>query len=868
MIVQVLRFAWRAQRGRSGRVWLVVACLCLGVLARVIVGSAVHDVSSAVERESRTLVGADLIFSADTLLDDEKRSELDALLPVGSQHATYRSTLTMASRSDQQGARLSILKGVSAEWPLRGSVTIDGGDGPVELSAGQLPDHLPSGSIWVQQDLLVQLNLTLGEKLRLGQREFLIASVLVEEPGGGSLMMSAAPSIIMSDQDLSTTGLDGFASRVNYFDQYILPIQEDPQVYAAQIRERWNLSSPRMGGFSRQMRAPSEIRLRTAEESLASVDRFLNRFGDFLRFLSLLALLLGSIGVAHLVRGFVINTLGDHALLAVLGARPWRIVAIMVVQLLMLGLAGGLMGALFGSVLYVTAAAIFSGLVDLDLGGLPHGGSILWGVFLGVTAALVAGISPVLALRRIRPLAILRGELTGLPKDRFLSNSVLFAGGGLAVVVAAVETRSWVLGPSLIGGLVGVGLVIAMFARFILPICAKIQIRTPGIRHGLSNLGREGFRPTAAVVALGISACILSVMAVYRSSLDGALDTSMASRAPALFAIQIPNAEVEQLGAAAREAGASSVQSAPMVMARIRDVNGIAIDPDSYGTGREAERQQWALSREQRLSWREQLGPDEEIIAGRWMDPESKNEVSLSDNFAESAGLKLGDVITLDIQGVPISVTVTSIRRVDWLGFQLNFFMLVSPETLKMAPRQWVSTIAVINDDSAQSAAQRMAIQARLANDFPMVTTIDVAQQIDKAQGVIGRMAIAVVALSIIAFFAGLAVLVGICAASAHERRQDAALLRVCGARNGDLRWAVVSEFTVIGLCSASAGVALSLVASWFLFSYMLDFPVVFPFMNLSVLTISMVAVVVLTGLLATRATRHQPPLTVLREAG
>ena len=336
--------------------------------------------------------------------------------------------------------------------------------------------------------------------------------MLVEEPGGGSLMMSAAPSVLMSDADLSTTGLDGFASRVNYFNQFILPIAENPQDYADTIRAEWNLSTPRMGGFSRQMRAPSEIRLRTAEESLASVERFLNRFGDFLRFLSLLALLLGSIGVAHLVRGFVINTLADHALLSVLGARPWRIVAIMTVQLLMLGLAGGLIGALLGSILYSTAAIIFSGLVDLELAGLPHIGSVLWGIFLGLSAALVAGISPVLALRRLRPLAILRGDLGHLPKDRLLSNMLLIAAGILAVIIAAIETRSWVLGPAMIGGIIVVGLLIAILARLLLPLIARFPSSLPGLRHGLSNLGREGFRPTAAVVALGVSACILSVM--------------------------------------------------------------------------------------------------------------------------------------------------------------------------------------------------------------------------------------------------------------------------------------------------------------------------------------------------------------------
>ena len=167
------------------------------------------------------------------------------------------------------------------------------------------------------------------------------------------------------------------------------------------------------------------------------------------------------------------------------------------------------------------------------------------------------------------------------------------------------------------------------------------------------------------------------------------------------------------------------------------------------------------------------------------------------------------------------------------MGFQLNFFMLVSPKTLQPAPRQWVSTIALEDATAADAADRRMAIQARLARDFPMVTTIDVAQQVSKAEGVIGRMAIAVVALSLIAFFAGLAVLVGICAASAHERRQDAALLRVCGARDGDLRWAVISEFACIGFLSAFTGVLLSLVAAYALFSYMLDF-VVFPALNLA----------------------------------
>ena len=42
----------------------------------------------------------------------------------------------------------------------------------------------------------------------------------------------------------------------------------------------------------------------------------------------------------------------------------------------------------------------------------------------------------------------------------------------------------------------------------------------------------------------------------------------------------------------------------------------------------------------------------------------------------------IGDTLTFSVLGLPITVPVVSIRRVDWLGMQLNFFMLVNPDLL------------------------------------------------------------------------------------------------------------------------------------------------------------------------------------------
>ncbi|TVR44737.1 MAG: FtsX-like permease family protein [Planctomycetota bacterium] len=867
MIPISLRLAWRALSGRRSRVVLVVACLCLGVMARVTVGSTIADAGAAVDRESRTIVGADLLLSADSPLDEQRRQDLAEYLPAGWRSVDVRSTVTMASRADGEAARLVLLRAPALGWPLRGVVELEVEGAAAGQSqrydAAALAEVMDDGSALVQRDLLLQLDVAVGDTLRLGELDLRIGGVLIDEPGGGSVMMSIGPTVLITPAALEASGLAGFAARVTHQTQIVLPWEVAPETAASVLRTAWELPEPEEGGFFRQVRPGAEIQLTTASESLAAVQRFLNRFGDFLRMLALLALLLGAVGVAHLVRGHVVSTLADSALLGVLGARPGAVVGVMAWQVALLGLAGGLVGALLGAGLHMTAVLILGGILPLELSGLPHLPSMAWGLALGLIAALVAGLAPVVALRRLSPLAVLRDEQTRLPSDRLLALGILGLGLVVAVLISAAETRSWRLGPALILGAVVVALGIGAVARLLLPLMARLRLGHPGLRHGLANLARPGFRPTAAVVALGVAACTLGVLGTYRASLEQALSSSLGERAPALYAIEIPDTEIERLVTVAEGAGAVGVETAAMVTARLRAINGKPINAANLGQGREAERRLWALTREQRLSWREDLGPDEEIVAGRWMAADSVDEISIATTFADAAGLDLGDELTIDIQGFPITGRITSVREVDWLGFRLNFFLLLSPETLAPAPRQWLATMGTAPE--ADGLAARMAIQAALAREFPMVTTIDVAEQVNKARAVLERMSTAVVALSVIALLAGICVLIGICAASAGERRYDSALLRVCGAGDGDLRLAVLAEFAAIGLIASCLGVGLSTLASYLILTRLLDLPLHLPIPELALLSAAILAGVVLTGLIGTRAARTREPLAVLR---
>lgn len=863
----LLREAWRRLRGRPGWLTVLIACLAVGVMARVLVGSALHDIRATVQAEARQVVGSDLRISADRHLNKQRQQDLEAVLPDETRRTTTRHLVTMAAREDDDGARLVLLRGVNQDWPLRGTLRLADADGSEHRGGAAAHARLGEDRVLVERDLLVQLDLQVGDRLRLGERSFSISGVLLEEPGGGSLMLSIGPTVLIDDAQLDDTGLTGFASRVTHSTLLALPWTDDPDALASTLRERWGLVQERNRGLLSQTRVDEHIRITTAQETLAGIEQFLTRFGDFLHMLALLAVLLGAVGVAHLQRGFIQATIDDSAVLSVLGARSRQVVGVLVLQTMLLGLAGGVVGAVLAALLYMAGVALAGPWLPLDLRGLPHPGVMLWGITLGLLASFFAGLPAALALRGVPPLAVLRANLAQLPGDRWAAMAVWLVALLVALVIGAMEMRSWRLGPALVLGACGLGLLLALLSHMLIPLLSRLRRYCPsfGLRHGIANLSRPGFRPTAAVVALGLAACALGVLATYRSSLDASLYTSLDQRAPGIYALSIPSAEVERFRSLAADEFAASVDLAPVITARLRAINDQPVRRNQQAEGREAERRHWFHTREQRLSWRRQLGPEEQVVRGSWLDPEGSGEASISREMHEDGGINLGDRLRFDIQGVEREVTVTSIREVDWMSFRLNFFVLLSPSTLEGAPTQWLATLSLPSDANQEEA--RLRLQAAIARAFPEVTTIDVAQQVGLAQSLFARMSVAVAALSAVAIIAGLAVLLGICAASAHERRQDAALLRLCGADNRVLRHTVIAEFGVIGALAAILGVGLSLLAAWLVLTHAFDLDLHIPWLQLMLLTLVIMLLCVITGLAATRRTRRDAPLAVLRES-
>jgi putative ABC transport system permease protein len=362
-------------------------------------------------------------------------------------------------------------------------------------------------------------------------------------------------------------------------------------------------------------------------------------------------------------------------------------------------------------------------------------------------------------------------------------------------------------------------------------------------------------------MAVGLLALVVAALLIYQRSLLREFATDQA-RPPDLFAFNITDQDRQAMQdwLAAREVAADF---APLVFARLRTIDGESIAEDTDSLAAEDDRDRHFRRREQRLSWRRELATSERIVAGEWMDVDAPAsgmiEASVEEEYAEALGVDLGDTLGLEIQGVPLTLTVTSLREVRWASMQPNFFILVTPSALAGAPGTWVASFY------CPDPVVRDGIQVRLVERFPQITILDVEQVLGKVRAVLDKVSWAVSFMAVFVLIAGLVVLAAVGLVSARERLRDAALLRVLGGTGRTLGASLAAEFGVIGLASAIAGSALAVVVTASLL-HLIDLRFTPPWPALLVLIVAIAIISVVTGLIACRRVFWVRPLVVLRE--
>lgn len=820
LALRLLRRDWRA-----GELTLLAAAVIVAVAAVTTVGFFAQRVYAALDRQSGVLIGADLFVAADRPLD---RSIVDAARTRG---LAVTHVLRFPSMVVQGGRNvLADVKPVGAGYPLRGELRIADAPNAVDRTADGLP---APGTLWADERLFQQLGVERGATVMLGGQPFVLDAVITQEPDAGIGFLNAAPRVLMNRQDLAATGLEQPGSRIRY---RLLVAGEASAVDAFRAAVT-PLLQPGM-------------RLEGVRDARPEVRSALERAERFLSLAALVSVIVAAAGTALAARRFVQRHLDATAVMRCLGMTRRRMVAVFALQLAVLGILASLAGVLIGIAAQALLAFWLGTLVPVALpapGVLPA----VQGLVTGIALLLGFAVPPLAALGGITPLRVLRRDL-GVPGGGGIAGYAL----GLGIIVGLVFWRAGEakLGAWVVAGFSALALGGAIAALLLLQALSGLKQAGVSWRFGIANLQRRRLGAVVQVVALALGIMALLTLTVIRGDLLAAWQRTLPADAPNRFLVNILPEQVSEVAGHFRERGGIAPVLHPMVRGRLVAINDAPVSAAQY----DDERARRLVDREFNLSWSERLRADNQLVAGRWWSArDARDQLSLELGIAQTLGLKLGDRLTFDVAGKTIAVTITSLRKVDWDSFNVNFFAVVPPGLLDREPATYVTSFHL--------AAGDRSVLDGLLQRFPNVLVIDVAQVIGQVQRMMDQVARAVQFVFLFTVLAGLVVLYAAIASAQDERLHQATIMRMLGASRAQLARATLAEFLAVGGAAGLLGAAGATALGYVLATRVLHFEYGFSATVWLVGGFGGALAVALAGHLGTRRVLRVRPLDMLR---
>ena len=852
------RYSLRELRGSLGRVWVWAACLSVGVGAVVSVAGLASSVDGAIRGEARKLLAADLVFRSRGPIPEDVLETIDGV--PGAVRAEVREMAAMVGRASPRAASpgesggegpsslLAELKAVSGGYPFYGELVTE-----PPLPTGASPaDVLGDHSALVSPEALSRLGLEVGDDLRLGRRTLRIVGSLEGEPDRLPTGFAFGPRVVVGVAAQEAAGIFPFAGFGGYRVLVRLPGEyslEELELRANALREEIDDSAA--------------VRVETYADAQPGIREDLDRLSRYLGLVALLSLLVGGVGVAQGIRAWLTQRLDALAVLKCLGARPRDLMRTYVVQAVLLGLVAGVLGGVAGLLSILLVPAILGGALPVEAVSIWQPWAFVRGVALGIGVATAFSAPALLVVLRAPPVRVFRSGAEPLPGSRLASALSVFAvGAGVAGATALQAGSPW-LAVRFVGS-VGAAVVALILAALALRRLARLlapRCRSSWLRYGVAALARPESGTLAASVALGMGLMVLLAMFTVQGHLHDELAAGLPDEAPSAFLLNVPSTGWTDLAGLLERQGARRVQSAPVVMARVGAIDGVPV------AERLNERNRWALRRQLRLTFLDELPADNVILEAAgpatalqpWVDP-ALGEVSVEQDFAETIGVTVGSTIDLDVGGREVTITVTSLRRVDWEGFGINFFLVVEPAALDWAPHTRLAA-ALLPEEREQR------IQDEIYRAYPGVAVVRIREVLQKVVGLVSDLQVGVRVLGSFTVAAALLTLAGAVAASSARRGREAALLKTIGATRFDVLRAFAAEYALIGLSAAVVAAVLGSAAAWWLVTRELELAWSFRLWAVFGALAAGSLLSLGTGLLASARALRRPPIDSLREA-
>jgi putative ABC transport system permease protein len=835
----LLKMAWRDSKASGSRLLLFMASIILGIAAVVSIQSFSENLEENIAIQSKTLMGADFVIDSNQPPNERVLAIIDSLGGANGRSVGFPSMAVFPKSGD---AKLVGVRGIEGGYPFYGEL-----ETKPEAAA---QTYQEAGGALVDATLMLQYGVQTGDSIKLGNTVFPIMGTLISAPGTSGIGASVAPPVIIPYDAVEGTGLIQVGSRIGYDYYFVAEPEQDLVALDEKVDPQLDVEN-----------ADLDTHISTAEQLGRSYDNF----GKFLNLIAFIALLLGCVGVASSVHIYIKEKLRSVAVLKCIGATRRQTFLIYLIQIAGMGLLGGILGVLGGLLLQQSFPLLLEGFLpfEVQISIVPNA---LWsGLILGVLLSVLFALMPLLNTWFVSPLQVLRVEENGYQKSRKAQLWVV-----LGIVLFIFSFSFWLLGSIryalyFVFGILVVFALLGGVATLFMRAIKKYFPTSWGFtsRQSLLNLYRPNNQTTVLILAIGVGTFLISTLYFTKDILLAQVSLEASEDTPNLILMDVQTNEKLAAANSIEAAGLDVLNNIPIITMRMHQIKDRPVRElilDSTAT-----QNRWVLFHEFRVTYRDSLVASERTVEGAWPLEREGNgiiPISMSDNVAADAQVTVGDTLVFNVQGVLMEARVAHLREVDWARMQINFSILFPSGVLEEAPQFHVLTT------KAPDAVKSAALQRDLVRQFPTVSIIDLRQILIVIEDILNKIAWVINFMAFFSILTGIIVLIGSVRTSKYQRIKENVLLRTLGAKSKQILRITALEYLYLGLLGGGIGIVLSLLGSLLLARFVFEVSFVPSTVPFLVVLPSIMALVLLIGLLNSKSVLQSPPLEVLRKEG
>ncbi|MBK1878671.1 ABC transporter permease [Pelagicoccus mobilis] len=839
----ILLMAWRDMRRAKRRLGLFALAVVSGVAALVAINSFRDNLESEMDRQSRSLLGADVEYDAKVPFNDEVNALIEKVPALD--RAREVKFATMAYFPTMDDTRIVRAHAMEGGFPWYGKLDTV----PEDLRVADSDEPVAL----LEESLMIQFDLEVGDPVKIGEQVFEVLGSVLRIPGEGSFTGSFAPRILIPMRFLEATGLAQYGSRLHYFEYQKFEESSAESSLAALKAVREELEN-------------LEVDVDTVADQRRQIGRTLEGMNSFLSMVGFVALLLGGVAIAGAVQVYLKGKTDAVATLRCVGASSSQATLIYCIQISVVGFVGCVAGAALGMSIQSFLPKLMESFLPLELQVEISWGSVFSSLLFGWLFTTLFAFLPLLPLRRITPLRAIRASVeTGGSAWKDPAFLLVNAGlVGLAAFFTVTQTRTLGQAFGFFGGIVAAIILLASIGWLLRFVLKRMSLAgLPYVwRQGLANLHRPNNRTGMLVVTLGMGAFLIYTIYISEQSMLRQGELADDEGQPNVIMFDIQPDQLAGVNEIMEELEVESLHPAPIVTMRLQSLNGMTAEELKKDPNRKIER--WAAQREYRSTYRDFLREDEELIAGSFtsnasLDSGEAIPISVEERIVEALKLELGDKIVWDVQGLPIETVVESIRKVDWREMKPNFFVVFPAGVLEAAPAFFVTAVHAENQETM------VALQSRVVKRFPNVSAVNLTMLLETLGEIFDKISFVIRFMASFTIVTGLIALMASVITSRYQRARESALLRTIGASAKQIRGIMGVEYALIGVIAGLAGVALSLASGWAVTKYALKVELYIPW-GVTIATVFVVAGMTwLTGMLNSLGIASESPMESIR---